>query len=108
MKKYLFLAVSLSALLFSCGPDGPDGEGGGTQPERWAEGIYEPGNKINTVAYDGVPEEQWSWAGNRLDHISYVYGSMITFGYSGDYLSSVSSEEDGTTMEIRYFYIGGI
>lgn len=112
MNKYFFLAVSLSvsSLLFSCKPDDNtgSGDGGNTQQERLAEGIYEPDNKISTVSYDGVVEEQWSWADRRLDHVSYQDGSMATCAYNGDYLSTVSSEEDGSVMEIRYFYNGGL
>lgn len=112
MNKCLFFAISLSvsSLLFSCKPDDTPNTGGNgenTPQERLAEGIYEPDNKISSVAYDGVTEEQWSWADRRLDHVSYEYGSMITCGYNGDYLSTVTSVEDGITMESRFFYNGG-
>ncbi len=113
MKKTLFYAclLSASAMLFSCNPDdnnNSNGEDGGTTPqERLSEGIYEPDNKINTVAYDDFVDEWWSWADRKLDHIAYSDGLSLTLGYDGDYLSTVSTVNDDEPVEARFFYNSG-
>lgn len=113
MKKTLFYAclLSVSAMLFSCNPDddnNPNGEGGGNiSQERLSEGIYEPDNKINTVAHDDFVYERWSWVDRKLDHIAYYDGSSLTLGYDGDYLSTVTTENDDEPIEARFFYNGG-
>lgn len=107
MKK---IAISLCALALmvgavSCKKDKIDPIAEENPVPVYAEGIYHPTLKIATVSEDGELTQQWNWEGDNLDQIVATNGENVTYNYSGNYISKVTTAGD-RAEEIRYYYDG--
>lgn len=71
------------------------------------EGQYSPTMKVSSITENGIVSEEWTWDGDRLDHIIYSGNQSGTarFHYEGDYISSVKG--GAGQQELYYTYVDG-
>lgn len=69
----------------------------------YTEGIYQPLQQIEAILEDGVQVQEWVWNGKNLDHVTMADGSSMTYNYSGNYISKVTTTGE-KSEELRYYY----
>lgn len=100
MKKIVLVIGALAMLgAVSCKKDNPEPEAVPT----YAEGKYQPIEKIATISEDGNLTQEWTWSNNNLDHIVMAGSGMTTISYTGDFISKVANT-GGQKEELRYTY----
>ncbi len=102
MKK-LFLAFGALAMLgaVSCKKDNPEAI------PAYAEGKYQPVEKVATISEDGNLAQEWVWADKNLDHIVVAGEGTISLSYDGDFIAKVTSNA-GNKEELRYTYANNL
>lgn len=98
MKKFIILLSAFAVLgAISCKKDDADAV------PTYAEGRYQPIEKIASIAEDGSLTQQWTWGKKNLEQIAMAGGGLTTLSYSGNLISKVTT--DGASKEeIRYTY----
>lgn len=93
-------AVALMAGAVSCKKDKVDP----VDPVPvYTEGVYQPLQQIETILEDGVLAQEWFWNEKNLDHITMADGGTMTYNYSGNYISKVTTIGE-ESEELRYYY----
>lgn len=102
MKKIVLVFGALALLgAVSCKKDNPEAV------PIYAEGRYQPVEKIATISEDGNLTQEWTWSDNNLDHIVMAGSGMTTISYTGDFISKVANT-GGQKEELRYTYANNV
>lgn len=72
----------------------------------YKEGVYNPLMKIVSMTKNGDPDQDWTWQGDKLDHITWIGGEEKTYTYTDGYISKVVSNQS-LGEELRYTYADG-
>ena len=69
------------------------------------EGQYSPDMKVISITENGTVSEEWTWDGDKLDHITYNgnQSGIARFHYEGDYITSVKG--GAGQQELYYTYV---
>lgn len=123
MKKILWALCAVMMLsLSACHKDNPDpenipgggGEGGGSNPPAQiptGEGIFNPAQRLISIAIDGTTSEEWTWANDVLTTILTAddNGNLVEsgwFDYDNYRIVSMTGTIEGMPVEVGYTYSG--
>ncbi|MBP5527633.1 MAG: hypothetical protein J6X79_04170 [Bacteroidales bacterium] len=111
MKKILYALCAMMMLAMTAchrddnNPQGPANGGGTPQPDPipTGEGIFNPDQKIETIAIDGQTSEQWVWTNGKLMMVENADGAT-SFEYNGWRVSEMTTILEGTPVDVEYAY----
>lgn len=98
------LALTMIVSVLSCKKDpSPQDE---ARVPTYKEGVYNPVMKVASVTKNGESDQDWTWQGDKLDHITWIGGEEKTYTYTDGYISKVVSNQS-LGEELRYTYADG-
>ncbi|MBQ8702959.1 MAG: hypothetical protein IJ524_01125 [Bacteroidales bacterium] len=123
MKKVLWALCAVMMLALSaCNKDNPNpenvpgggGEGGGSNPPvqtATGEGVFNPAQRLISIAIDGTTSEEWEWANDVLTTILTAdeNGNLVEsswFEYDNHRIVSMTGTLEGMPVEVGYTYSG--
>lgn len=120
MKKLLWALCAVMLLTLSaCKKDNPEPEnnpagGGGSNPSvqmPTGDGVFNPAQRIVSIAIDGTTSEEWAWANDVLTTIMTAdeNGNLVEtswFEYDNYRLASATGTLEGMPIEMSYTYNG--
>lgn len=69
----------------------------------YKEGVYNPVMKVALVTKNGESDQEWTWQGDNLDHITWIGGEVKTYTHTDGYITKVVSDLS-LGEELRYTY----
>ena len=119
MKKLLFALCAVMMLgMTACNKDNgttePGGNGGGGNPPfqmPTGDGVFNPAQRILSVAVDGATTEEWTWANDVVTTIATAdeNGNLVETGwyqYDNYRLASATTTLQGMPVDVSYTYSG--
>lgn len=122
MKKLLWALCAVMLLTMSaCKKDNPEpenipggGNGGGSNPPTQmptGDGVFNPAQRLISIAIDGTTSEEWAWDNDVLTTIMTAddNGNMVEsswFEYDNYRLTSTTGTLEGMPVEVSYTYNG--